>query len=305
MAGSSPRARGTRQCVPDGTVPGRFIPAGAGNAWLFRSAIRSPAVHPRGRGERPALLAKDGTPTGSSPRARGTPRVLRGLRSRCRFIPAGAGNAVVVEEFQARVSVHPRGRGERPWRLTLAWLRGGSSPRARGTLKYRSFRFWLIRFIPAGAGNAPASPRASVRRTVHPRGRGERLRSTGMVDRAGGSSPRARGTPSRPLRSRAYRGSSPRARGTRLTHFSRALGHRFIPAGAGNAWLTDRDVRPAAVHPRGRGERAVLGGGFPAGVGSSPRARGTHRTPEIPRPRLRFIPAGAGNAGSGGLTQSL
>ncbi len=134
----------------------------------------------------------------------------------------------------------------------------------------------MRRFIPAGAGNAwwlrpPAPPHP-----VHPRGCGERAAKALEYQRAGGSSPRVRGT-------------------LRCTQ-SRTLHGRFIPAGAGNAtWSSDRS-RPAAVHPRGCGERAGGAGLEGRADGSSPRVRGTHARAGLDARAGRFIPAGAGNA---------
>ncbi len=93
-------------------------------------------------------------------------------------------------------------------------------------------------------------------------------------------------------------GSSPRARGTRRPagRTDRAL--RFIPAGAGNAHHQTSLVRAWSVHPRGRGERGTESVTRNALVGSSPRARGTLAYPDIDLRAERFIPAGAGNAGS-------
>ena len=70
---------------------------------------------------------------------------------------------------------------------------------------------------------------------------------------------------------------------------------RFIPASAGN---TSRDGTPSgtlAVHPRERGEHGVGSVAFFPPHGSSPRARGTLNIVGRQNPKLRFIPASAGN----------
>ena len=153
---------------------------------------------------------------------------------------------------------------------------GGSSPRARGTPAVLFARTRLTRFIPAGAGNAPANASRRHGRTVHPRGRGERALDRAHDDLDGGSSPRARGTP--------------------LAPWGVEFGGRFIPAGAGNAASAAKRYSRMAVHPRGRGERSRLCGSSVEPNGSSPRARGTPPQ-ELRRVyERRFIPAGAGNA---------
>ncbi len=92
--GSSPRARGTglhRRIFLD---PQRFIPAGAGNSAGPSSSTPAPPVHPRGRGEQICCSLVTVSPTGSSPRARGTGKPSGGQYDQPRFIPAGAGNSL-------------------------------------------------------------------------------------------------------------------------------------------------------------------------------------------------------------------
>ena len=49
--GSSPRVRGTARTNILEANSMRFIPAGAGNRQVYRGAVVSDAVHPRGCGE--------------------------------------------------------------------------------------------------------------------------------------------------------------------------------------------------------------------------------------------------------------
>ncbi len=92
--GSSPRARGTLRHRIAHQLDQRFIPAGAGNTSISELSIRLITVHPRGRGEHPILGGEGGPADGSSPRARGTRRVLAQIVHDGRFIPAGAGNTI-------------------------------------------------------------------------------------------------------------------------------------------------------------------------------------------------------------------
>ena len=91
--------------------------------------------------------------------------------------------------------------------------------------------------------------------------------------------------------------SSPQTRGTRVKS---TLGHglrRFSPAGAGNTRPASHFHESLTVHPRGCGEH-FLRPATPVNVcGSSPRVRGTPRTPVRRVGAERFIPAGAGNTG--------
>ena len=132
--GSSPHARGTHGSPQPCSLPGRFIPACAGNAPSFSFRVSTMAVHPRMRGERTSFITLLATAFGSSPHARGT-LFLSGLPLRkVRFIPACAGNACVASWRPARLAVHPRMRGERSSCCQTVHPIIGSSPHARGTL---------------------------------------------------------------------------------------------------------------------------------------------------------------------------
>ena len=192
----------------------------------------------------------------------------------------------------------------------------GSSPRARGTpLSHQIFDF-LLRFIPAGAGNTNvcatlfvsshgSSPRA---RGTHRHGK-RILSAWRFIPAGAGNTQSARGRPcGRPVHPRGrgehvskknFRkppyGSSPRARGTQRMTMAKAVPTRFIPAGAGNTSAPARCCARGSVHPRGRGEHERNAIGRTLGHGSSPRARGTQFRVMCKRTDARFIPAGAGN----------
>ena len=94
--GSSPRGRGTHHVVGDDAHRVRFIPAWAGNTSLWAWALATASVHPRVGGEHILLRSPKGWYTGSSPRGRGT-RVQRLVaHARFRFIPAWAGNTLLL-----------------------------------------------------------------------------------------------------------------------------------------------------------------------------------------------------------------
>ncbi len=155
------------------------------------------------------------------------------------FIPACAGNARATLGGEVRLPVHPRVCGERiDDQFLLAW-KGGSSPRVRGTLLSQHRAGRELRFIPACAGNAPATCAGGFTWPVHPRVCGERRRASR------GNCP--------------CRGSSPRVRGTHRKCVVENLVGRFIPACAGNARLADINNRSIPVHPRVCGERAGPG----------------------------------------------
>ena len=152
--GSSPRVRGTLGRAPNQKGGRRFIPAGAGNAQGITWETGCSAVHPRGCGERRVQVIEFLLRVGSSPRVRGTPRARQLFAWPVRFIPAGAGNAILAKDGKHTIPVHPRGCGERSFQAPYTPSNAGSSPRVRGTLTAKLVDRWQARFIPAGAGNA-------------------------------------------------------------------------------------------------------------------------------------------------------
>ena len=167
------------------------------------------------RGERLGGFQTGQHSSGSSPHARGThPRMPR---------------------RPTRSPVHPRMRGERNVRNLVGRHVHGSSPHARGTLTSVPANGRNTRFIPACAGNAQSRTGGERESSVHPRMRGERQWMHAAALALDGSSPHARGTPSRRLPG--------------------VLLGRFIPACAGNADAGTRVGTGATVHPRMRGER--------------------------------------------------
>ncbi len=132
------------------------------------------------------------------------------------------------------------------------------------------------RFIPANAGNRSSGIRFWGAMPVHPRERGEQIRSV--------------------LTSTPSIGSSPRTRGTGY-FVGRARGEgRFIPANAGNSPIRRPGRCRCTVHPRERGEQRMLSKLAAVYCGSSPRTRGTDERRGLGRRNDRFIPANAGNS---------
>ena len=194
FSGSSPRTRGTRRRFPRGGEVSRFIPADAGDTSPLGTKIMARAVHPRGRGGHPGVIAAEPTADGSSPRTRGT-RPDRGSRSMTvRFIPADAGDTVRACNQSSRPTVHPRGRGGHIASRVSCVYGCGSSPRTRGTRRVPRAGGRRGRFIPADAGDTTPRARPRRRTPVHPRGRGGHDGALALVRASGGSSPRTRGT---------------------------------------------------------------------------------------------------------------
>ena len=172
--GSSPRVRGTVLWAVKRMIDDRFIPAGAGNGKRWVSSGMQVSVHPRGCGERLTIHWCANTCNGSSPRVRGTEHTGCSMREKRRFIPAGAGNGLLIRIGIKMPPVHPRGCGERTVLMLAAVGLAGSSPRVRGTVTGQALALGKYRFIPAGAGNGGLILLADGQGAVHPRGCGER-----------------------------------------------------------------------------------------------------------------------------------
>ena len=131
--GSSPRGRGTASRLVALALMSRFIPAWAGNSSQRRRHGDRLTVHPRVGGEQEPGSRLLLLPAGSSPRGRGTARAPEAGSWALRFIPAWAGNSDVILRDKVVQAVHPRVGGEQEAIRGIWEVRGGSSPRGRGT----------------------------------------------------------------------------------------------------------------------------------------------------------------------------
>ena len=134
-------AQGTRIAVGFSTSISRFIPACA--------ELSKPSW---------AIVQLDG----SSPLARGTQDLDRLGYVADRFIPAYAGNSWRLRYSCGLVPVHPRLRGELKAKLYPELCQDGSSPLTRGTPSASPIIQFIIRFIPAYAGNSRLNPRSET-----------------------------------------------------------------------------------------------------------------------------------------------
>ncbi|AIA07810.1 hypothetical protein DC74_7388 [Streptomyces noursei] len=91
-AGSSPRVRGADGGSTSCVRRGGLIPAGAGSGTRADRAAPKTRAHPRGCGERTAVMATAGSTVGSSPRVRGAGSPTVRARAPTGLIPAGAGS---------------------------------------------------------------------------------------------------------------------------------------------------------------------------------------------------------------------
>ncbi len=199
------------------------------------SVSPSSRIEKQARTKTDSRLSSNPRTVGSSPRLRGTGQGPMAQGVPIRFIPAPAGNRGQGVRSQSNRSVHPRTCGEQEHQLFGGPPSPGSSPRLRGTGFAGSSGHSRSRFIPAPAGNRPASVVASTVATVHPRACGEQGMGKTVVMMTVGSSPRLRGTG-------PHRGGS-------------STPPRFIPAPAGNRFCFPLCRGLPPVHPRACGEQ--------------------------------------------------
>ena len=214
MMGSSPRLRGTPHLAAHRRLNHGIIPALAGNTTWSRCRTAPTRDHPRACGEHQFRDAPLVHTLGSSPRLRGTPTISTRLNIGIRIIPALAGNTTTVTASRPIRWDHPRACGEHGFAEFVDGLRGGSSPRLRGTRPGSEHVRAGSGIIPALAGNTLLPRLFSPCPRDHPRACGEHVHT--IVVRV------------------AVRGSSPRLRGTRQATHEKTTPWGIIPALAGN-----------------------------------------------------------------------
>ena len=211
---------------------------------------------------------------GSSPRMRGKPGHFHGVQRVVRIIPAHAGQTSRRRRVPVTNSDHPRACGANVTLDGLIIVPGGSSPRMRGKRCDPSPRRRPRRIIPAHAGQTSQLEHSVYSPADHPRACGANVSSDGMLSRCTGSSPRMRGKPA--LHSRA------------------GVGHRIIPAHAGQTRSLPLMLWSCPDHPRACGANSMRRRCCCRNVGSSPRMRGKRGGRRDIIGVLRIIPAHAG-----------
>ena len=148
-------------------------------------------------GEHASIRAQHVVHLGSSPRVRGTPRLLPVHEPVLGIIPACAGNTPFAPASARWGRDHPRVCGEHFEYSTVTYRVEGSSPRVRGTHGHERDLRIGGGIIPACAGNTRRHRCAAHRARDHPRVCGEHRKGSQLPPSVEGSSPRVRGTPYR------------------------------------------------------------------------------------------------------------
>ena len=214
--GSSPHTRGARPSACRSCRRRGIIPAYAGSTRRGSPRRRSPADHPRIRGEHCTLVHDAFKNTGSSPHTRGARPLPDRSQARQRIIPAYAGSTTGSAAPGISAEDHPRIRGEHCCENPGTQTVSGSSPHTRGAPLSSRRISSAIRIIPAYAGSTRQILWTARRWPDHPRIRGEHVSHFVRALVASGSSPHTRGAharavmPDRKLRIiPAYAGSTP------------------------------------------------------------------------------------------------
>ena len=232
-------------------------------------------VHPRIRGEYSPASRLSPSAAGSPPHTRGI------LQSECqhfctnRFTPAYAGNTFSQFLGYGSQKVHPRIRGEYTCGKWTTCPPVGSPPHTRGILPNSPRILSQTWFTPAYAGNTHDRRQILKAQGVHPRIRGEYIRSSNQ------SSP--------------TRGSPPHTRGILRYLLQCLVIARFTPAYAGNTNTYQCNRKLYEVHPRIRGEYCPSVRLTELVRGSPPHTRGILLFSVRFAASNRFTPAYAGN----------
>ena len=192
--GSSPRMRGTHMFGIGGAGGKGIIPAYAGNTCPAIRKHSPTRDHPRVCGEHALSTVLSTSSAGSSPRMRGTPKTAVFYDGSAGIIPAYAGNTSGYPSARPYARDHPRVCGEHLISCTFPRNASGSSPRMRGTRRFRKASTPNNGIIPAYAGNTNSKQIKPPQYKDHPRVCGEHRRPVCQTIPAVGSSPRMRGT---------------------------------------------------------------------------------------------------------------
>ncbi len=255
-------------------MPGRSIPARAGEPRPRPTAARRSAVYPRPCGGTTVATWCGSFFGGLSPPVRGNPGGWRGPAAVLGSIPARAGEPHDAPLGLSRLRVYPRPCGGTAFARASNPVSGGLSPPVRGNLEELLAHCVERGSIPARAGEPCCAAPVPPNFRVYPRPCGGTVERLGQRIGIEGLSPPVRGNPA---------------------HF---LGWdaclRSIPARAGEP-AAERSVgRLQAVYPRPCGGTMFVDAGQPWREGLSPPVRGNPGQSAAASSWAGSIPARAG-----------
>ena len=277
--GLSPRVRGNRRRSCSVRASFGSIPACAGEPLASGCADIVREVYPRvcgGTGWRCGCACGVG---GLSPRVRGNQLAGFPYDRNERSIPACAGEPRRGWCWRVRWRVYPRVCGGTALTMLSPTGMPGLSPRVRGNLSPPTDHQQPEGSIPACAGEPRIGADGKAPNRVYPRVCGGTAAMNSSPVAAAGLSPRVRGNPSQAVWRWRRWGSIPACAGEPRVETQKALVRRVYPRVCGG-------TQPTALR---------VGDGF----GLSPRVRGNPRGHQAVLPRVRSIPACAGEPATG------
>ncbi len=211
--GLSPRVRGNRPRYFEDIIPERSIPACAGESRTSTPAGYDAGVYPRVCGGIGLPFITMVNCQGLSPRVRGNLAAIQSYLLWLRSIPACAGESRECEASLDVIRVYPRVCGGIPSQRAPDAGLGGLSPRVRGNLTAVGFCLFLLRSIPACAGESRPGVAHRVAQRVYPRVCGGICRGRCRRRPGQGLSPRVRGNQAYAGIAASYDGSIPACAG--------------------------------------------------------------------------------------------
>ncbi len=272
--GLSPRVRGNQWQPDNDNDPARSIPACAGEPPGQLTGAFLVRVYPRVCGGTLHSVPRCPGRRGLSPRVRGNRRQTSGPSRQPWSIPACAGEPPPGRRGHRAVPVYPRVCGGTGLRLRAQATQKGLSPRVRGNLAVEDEVVGVAGSIPACAGEPLELTDIRVTDGVYPRVCG--------------------GTNIKIVPVGYGLGLSPRVRGNQYKDRAGRLWTRSIPACAGEPCLMASSLPGAKVYPRVCGGTIEIRTWRVVRAGLSPRVRGNPLVDHHPTPRVRSIPACAG-----------
>ena len=181
------------------------------------------------RGEKSSFRSFTVSIAGSPPRARGKVGHIRHSIDVARITPACAGKSSPGSLPPSPSEDHPRVRGEKLRAARAAPRPLGSPPRARGKAIEGRNNISRHGITPACAGKSPPQQLSAHRFRDHPRVRGEKRETEGLMRDGAGSPPRARGKAADHRLSRQERGITPACAGKRAGGVRKCFGEGDHP----------------------------------------------------------------------------
>ena len=191
----------------------RIIPARAGFTRAASGSSRTGTDHPRSRGVYMNITKATEPRPGSSPLARGLPRIAPWWTPTSGIIPARAGFTARRLFGALRLLDHPRSRGVYPPTARHTPRTTGSSPLARGLRLLTAAGTTALGIIPARAGFTGSLLVRGMGDPDHPRSRGVYADTVRLAMSTHGSSPLARGLRPAPRTRPLGNPDHPRSRG--------------------------------------------------------------------------------------------